>query len=268
MVVESAKSLATCGAASCQCAFRLWHVRERLSLYLSDPADVLLAVLGREAQVLVQPEAHVIAVEPVRRQAELEEVLLQRRRNGRLAGRRQTSEPDGASLLLAELAALAASEAGVPGDVAALVSGLCVQRERAGVDVRCHCRCCGVFGIDRWCTEGCLRRENDISTGQHPHQKGRCMLGAQCGPATPGSRTLRDLRRFLPRPFFLAGSSTACLNDVASVVEDISNTDRAFHTATSRSHTPWAAHPCPPTSEQSIRRRTARLDLDKQPRQP
>lgn len=86
--------------------------------YLSNPPDVLLAILGREPQVLVQPETHIVAVEPVGLQAELEQVLLEGRRDGRFARRREAGEPDGATLLLAQLAALFAREARVPGDVA------------------------------------------------------------------------------------------------------------------------------------------------------
>lgn len=39
--------------------------------YLSNAANVLVAVLLGKPQVLVQPEAHIVAVKPVRRQAEM-----------------------------------------------------------------------------------------------------------------------------------------------------------------------------------------------------
>ena len=86
--------------------------------YLSYPANVLIPVLLREAKVLVQAEAHVVAVQPVRRHAQVQQVLLQRRGHRRLARRRQAREPDGEALLLAEALALLAREGGVPGDVA------------------------------------------------------------------------------------------------------------------------------------------------------
>lgn len=86
--------------------------------YLSDTADVLVPVLFGEPEVLVQAEAHIVAVQSVAGQALLEEVLLEGGGDGRLARGGQTGEPDGAALLLAEFAALLAGEAGVPGDVA------------------------------------------------------------------------------------------------------------------------------------------------------
>lgn len=85
---------------------------------LSNAADVLVAVLLAEAQVLVQTEAHVVAVQTVRRHAQVQQVLLQRCRHRRLARRRQACEPDGEALLLAEALTLLARERRVPGDVA------------------------------------------------------------------------------------------------------------------------------------------------------
>ncbi|TLS23288.1 uncharacterized protein PpBr36_05932 [Pyricularia pennisetigena] len=89
--------------------------------HLGDPADVFVAVLFREAQVLVEPEPHVVAVEPVRRQAQVQQVLLQRRRHRRLARRRQPREPDCEAALAAQLVTLAARQAVVPGDVAVFI---------------------------------------------------------------------------------------------------------------------------------------------------
>lgn len=88
--------------------------------YLSYPANVLIPVLLREAKVLVQAEANVVAVEAVGSEAEVEQVLLEGSRNGGLARGRETGEPDGEALLLAELVALLAREAGMPGDVAVI----------------------------------------------------------------------------------------------------------------------------------------------------
>lgn len=93
--------------------------------YLSNAADVLVAVLLREAQVLVQAEAHVVAVEPVRGQAEVQQVLLEGRGDGRLARRRQAREPDGEPPLAAQLVALVPRQRRVPGDVTSF-SGFCV----------------------------------------------------------------------------------------------------------------------------------------------
>lgn len=60
------------------------RVGEQLG-HLADAADVLVAVLFREAQVLVEPEAHVVAVEAVGRQAQVQEMLLQGRGDGGFA---------------------------------------------------------------------------------------------------------------------------------------------------------------------------------------
>ena len=85
--------------------------------YLGNAADVLLAVLGREAKVLVQAESYVVAVESVGCQAMLEEVLLKGNCNGGFSGSGETGEPDGNALLLAKIAALGARQAVVPSDV-------------------------------------------------------------------------------------------------------------------------------------------------------
>jgi hypothetical protein len=79
-----------------------------LHAYLSDTPDVLLSVLGREAKVFVQAEADVVAIESVGLETEVEEVLLEGNGDGGLARGRETSEPDGGALLLAEIGALSA----------------------------------------------------------------------------------------------------------------------------------------------------------------
>lgn len=128
MVVESAKSLATCWTTSVLCVPTLVPASYT---NLGDSADVLHAILGREAEILVQAEAHVVAIESVGLQAEREQVLLKRRCDGGLARGRETGEPDSASLLLTEVGALLACQACVPCDVAvglleefALLAGL------------------------------------------------------------------------------------------------------------------------------------------------
>lgn len=89
--------------------------------HLGNAADVFVAVLFRKAQVLIEPEPDVVAVQPVRGQAQVQKVLLQRRCHRRLARRRQTCEPDCEAALAAQLVALAAGQAVVPGDVAVLL---------------------------------------------------------------------------------------------------------------------------------------------------
>lgn len=68
----------------------------------------------------------------------MEEVLLESDGDGGLAGGRETSEPDGGTLLLAEVGALSASETRVPCDVAVAFVRICesvglsLQRPMAG----------------------------------------------------------------------------------------------------------------------------------------
>ena len=85
--------------------------------YLSDPSDVLHAVLRREAQVFVQPESHIVAVQSVGLQAEVEKMLLECCCNGRFARGGQAGEPYGAASLLAEVAAFFTGKAWVPCNV-------------------------------------------------------------------------------------------------------------------------------------------------------
>ena len=95
--------------------------------YLSNPPNVLFTVFGREAQVLVQTEAHIVAVQSVCRKAKLEEMLLESDRNRRLSRRREASEPDGAALLLSQVTSLRTCQACVPCDVAVLSLALALQ---------------------------------------------------------------------------------------------------------------------------------------------
>lgn len=86
--------------------------------HLRDAADVLVAILLGETQVLVQAEAHVVAIEAVGGGAELQQVLLEGGSDGGLARGREAGEPEGQAALTAELIALLAQQRGVPGDVA------------------------------------------------------------------------------------------------------------------------------------------------------
>lgn len=86
--------------------------------HLCDTADVLVTALLVKAKILVQAEADVVAVETVGGETLLQKVLLESSGDGRLARGGETGEPDGGTLLLAELATLLAGETSVPGDVA------------------------------------------------------------------------------------------------------------------------------------------------------
>lgn len=114
----------------------------KLLTHLSDTPNVLLSVLGREAEVLVQAEPDVVAIESVGLETTLEEVLLESNGDGGLARGRETSEPDGGALLLAEVGALSAGKTCVPCDVAAAFVRIC---ECVG---RCRGRWRGRGGAD------------------------------------------------------------------------------------------------------------------------
>lgn len=62
--------------------------------YLSYAANVFVTVLLRESQVLVESEADVVAVEAIGSDAEVQEVLLQRRCDSRLARGGEAGEPE------------------------------------------------------------------------------------------------------------------------------------------------------------------------------
>lgn len=104
---------------------RCWEVKNE-NTYLGDTTNVLIAILLAETQVLVEAEAHVVAVEAVRGEAQVQQVLLEGGRDGGLARGGKAGEPDGHALLAAELIALLARERRVPCDVAVL-RGRCVS---------------------------------------------------------------------------------------------------------------------------------------------
>lgn len=125
-----------------RCRAVTWARSETMT-YLRDSPDVLIPVLLAETQVLIQTESHIVTVQSVCSQAKLEEVLLERSRDGRLAGCGQTSEPEREALLLAELIALGAGQGGVPVDVAedvvSCVRGEVVVIRNTEAILRGHC---------------------------------------------------------------------------------------------------------------------------------
>lgn len=82
-VVESAKSLATCVGG--MLVFFAHRCGRTLEMYLCDASNVLFAIFRREAQVLVQAEADIVAVQSVGLETLLEEVLLEGFGDRRLA---------------------------------------------------------------------------------------------------------------------------------------------------------------------------------------
>lgn len=91
---------------------------------LGDAPDVLRALGGREAEVAVQAEADVVAVEAVGREGVPQEVLLEGGGDGGFARGGEAGEPDGEAGLVAESGAFGVREGGVPGYVAGL-AGRC-----------------------------------------------------------------------------------------------------------------------------------------------
>lgn len=84
---------------------------------LGDATNVLIAVFLRESQILVEAKADIVAVETVRSDAEVKEMLLESRGDSGLSRGREPGEPKGEAALATELVALAAGEGRVPGDV-------------------------------------------------------------------------------------------------------------------------------------------------------
>ena len=71
--------------------------------HFRDTTDVLLAVLRREAQVLVESMSDVVAIETVRGNSLRHEVLLQSEADRRLSGSRQTYKLENAPFSIHEL---------------------------------------------------------------------------------------------------------------------------------------------------------------------
>src|SRR5690606_24940370 len=89
--------------------------------HLADTPDVLGAVLGREAEVVVQAVADVVAVEDVGAGAALPERLLERDRDGGLPGAGEAREPHRATAVAEDARALVAAHLpGMPDDVRGL----------------------------------------------------------------------------------------------------------------------------------------------------
>jgi len=73
-------------------------VSEQLG-HLRDTSDVLFAVLGTEAEVLVESVANVVSVQTVRRNSLTHQVAFQRERQSRLASARQSCHPYNVTVL-------------------------------------------------------------------------------------------------------------------------------------------------------------------------
>src|SRR5690606_18523128 len=85
---------------------------------LADATDVLVAILGGKAQVLVDAEADVVAVEAVGDLAHLVQGAFQGHRDGALAAAGETGKPEGRGFLVEQAVAVGAGDlAVVPVDV-------------------------------------------------------------------------------------------------------------------------------------------------------
>lgn len=122
-----------------------------------DTTNILLAIPGRETEVLVQAETDVVAIETVGRLVEREKVLFESGCDGRLARGRETSEPDCETLLVEKVGSLFVGDmTGMEGDVGShLVCVFVILEKRCGgVDERKARRLSSTrtFGIDRLST--------------------------------------------------------------------------------------------------------------------
>eukprot|EP00277_Geminigera_cryophila_P027268 CAMPEP_0179478750 /NCGR_PEP_ID=MMETSP0799-20121207/57145_1 /TAXON_ID=46947 /ORGANISM="Geminigera cryophila, Strain CCMP2564" /LENGTH=72 /DNA_ID=CAMNT_0021290003 /DNA_START=622 /DNA_END=840 /DNA_ORIENTATION=- len=61
---------------------------------LPNAADILLSVIFAEAEVLIEPKAHVVAIQPVCQQPLFDKPLLKESANGRLTTATEASQPD------------------------------------------------------------------------------------------------------------------------------------------------------------------------------
>ena len=91
--------------------------------HLGDAPDVLRAVVRREAQIGVEPEADVVAVEAVGGEGHREEVLLQGGGDGGFTRGGEARQPDCEAGLVPQVGALCVREGGVPGYVAGVARG-------------------------------------------------------------------------------------------------------------------------------------------------
>lgn len=106
-LVQFARKISVCAVGADEaCDGDRAGVREQFG-HLGDAADVLLAVFGREAEILVQTEPDVVAVQAVGGFAVgfAKQGLFESHGNGGFAARRETCQPDCQALLLAETGA-------------------------------------------------------------------------------------------------------------------------------------------------------------------
>ena len=69
------------------------HICEQFG-NLANASNILGALLRREAEILAEAMSHIVAVESIRRNPKLNERFLEAKRDRRLAGARQSREPE------------------------------------------------------------------------------------------------------------------------------------------------------------------------------
>ena len=88
-----------------------------IAIHLSNPPDVLPSILLAETEILVQPEAHIVAIETIGGKTEVKQMLFKRNSDGRFTTGGEASKPEGETLLAAQDAALLVGEAVMPCDI-------------------------------------------------------------------------------------------------------------------------------------------------------
>lgn len=86
-------------------------------MYLCDTTNVLVPVLLRKSQIFVEAKTNVVAIQTVGSKAQVQEMLLQSGRHGRLARGREASQPNGEATLATQLITLMAGKRRVPCNV-------------------------------------------------------------------------------------------------------------------------------------------------------
>lgn len=86
--------------------FRISKDRVPGEQYFGNASDILITILLRETQILVQPKPHIVAVKAVGGQSDMKQMLLKGGCHSRLAGGGQSGKPDGKPTLPAQLVAL------------------------------------------------------------------------------------------------------------------------------------------------------------------
>lgn len=86
--------------------------------YLSNTSNILISILLRKSQILIQSESYIIAIESVSIDTQVQQVLLEGSCDCGFAGGGEAGEPEGEAFLLGVRLALGARETFVPGDVA------------------------------------------------------------------------------------------------------------------------------------------------------